>query len=170
MGIKSERDTSADFWLVLMFDGLCEAFNSDGIATYGFVICQKGKIIYKEGGLVGAKVLGDDVSNNVAEYTALVKGMEYIIKSGYKGHLIVKGDSQLVIRQMRGEYAVRARRLINLHERAKQLVQHFKSVAFEWVPREENVYADRLCRLAYEDFILKMRKEAVKHKGTIKSI
>jgi len=161
---------TADFSLVLMFDGLFEAFNSDGIATYGLIIYQNGNIMYKEGGLVGARSLGDDVSNNVAEYTALVKGMEYIIKSGYKGQLIVKGDSQLVIRQMRGEYAVRARRLINLHERAKQLVQNFKSVAFEWVPREENVYADRLCRVAYEEFVQKMRKENAKQKeNNIKS-
>ncbi|MBC7112696.1 MAG: ribonuclease HI family protein [Candidatus Methanomethyliales bacterium] len=150
--------------VILMFDGLCEPYNPGGIATYGFVVYQNGIKIYEEGGFVGAGILGDDVSNNVAEYTALVKGMEHIIDSGYRGHLIVKGDSQLVMRQMRGDYAVRARRLIRLHERAKQLVQYFESVAFEWVPREENVDADRLCRVAYEDFIRKIKKISEKSK------
>jgi len=144
--------------MILMFDGLCEPRNPYGIATYGFVVYRDGKKVYEEGGLVGAWILGDDVSNNVAEYTALIKGMEHITNTGYKGPLIVMGDSQLVIRQMRGEYAVRARRLTKLYERAKELVKNFERVIFQWVPREENAEADRLCRVAYDTFVLKMRR------------
>lgn len=143
--------------MILMFDGLCEPYNPGGIATYGFVVYQDGVKLHEEGGFVGAGILGDDVSNNVAEYTALIKGMEYIIKMGYNGPLTVRGDSQLVIRQMRGEYAVRARRLIKLHEKARELAQKFESVIFEWVPREENAEADKLCRIAYEDLIRKIK-------------
>ncbi|MCX8181885.1 MAG: ribonuclease HI family protein [Candidatus Methanomethyliaceae archaeon] len=145
--------------MILMFDGLCEPYNPGGIATYGFVVYQDSVKLYEEGGVVGAGILGDDVSNNVAEYTALIKGMEHIIKMGYRGPLIVRGDSRLVIRQMRGEYAVRARRLIKLYERAKELVQSFESVVFEWVPREENADADRLCRYTYDKFVSKMREQ-----------
>jgi len=155
---RKARPKTGGSQVVLMFDGLCEPYNPGGIATYGFVVYQDGMKIYEEGGIVGAGILGDDVSNNVAEYTALIKGMEHIIESGYRGPLIVRGDSQLVIRQMLGEYAARARRLTGLHERAKQLVQHFERVAFEWVPREENADADRLCRAAYENLIRKMRE------------
>lgn len=142
--------------MILMFDGLCEPYNPGGIAIYGFVIYQNGNRVHGEGGFVGAGVLGDDVSNNVAEYAGLIKGMEYVLKMGYRGTLRVRGDSQLVIRQMRGDYAVRARRLVNLHARAKELTKKFEEVVFEWIPREENAEADRLCRVAYEEFASKI--------------
>ncbi|MGC8936700.1 MAG: ribonuclease HI [Candidatus Methanomethylicaceae archaeon] len=146
--------------MVLMFDGLCEPYNPGGVATYGFAIYRNWEKLYEERGFVGAGSLGDDVSNNVAEYTALVKGMEYLQKHGYRGPLEVKGDSQLVIKQMRGEYAVRAKRLIRLHQRAKELAKNFEGVVFEWVPREENAEADSLCRAAYKEFISKGMKRA----------
>lgn len=139
--------------IILMFDGLCEPYNPGGIATYGFLVYRNGEKLYEEGGFVGAGIWGDDVSNNVAEYTALIKGMEYILRQGHRGPLVVRGDSQLVIRQMRGEYAVRARRLIKLHQRAKELANNFERITFEWVPREENAESDKLCRVAYEAFV-----------------
>ncbi|MGQ9759285.1 MAG: ribonuclease HI [Candidatus Methanomethylicaceae archaeon] len=149
--------------IILMFDGLCEPYNPGGIATYGFVVYQDGRKMHKEGGFVGAGMLGHDVSNNVAEYTALIRGMEYLLKIGYRGPLKVKGDSLLVIRQMRGEYAVRARRLVNLYAMAKDLTKNFEDVVFEWVPREENAEADRLCRNAYKEFMLSKKNHEVKN-------
>jgi len=82
-------------------------------------------------------------TNNQAEYYALITGMMLAKKLGVE-ELTVKGDSQLVIRQMRGEYRVREPNLRKLYEKAKELEKAFKKVSYEWIPREENEEADRL--------------------------
>jgi len=82
-------------------------------------------------------------TNNQAEYYALIAGMMLAKKLGIK-ELTVKGDSELVIKQMRGEYRVRDPILRKLYERAKELERAFKKVSYEWIPREENKEADRL--------------------------
>ncbi len=145
--------------LVLYFDGLCEPKNPGGVATYGYVIYRGTKKLCEGFGTVGAGLFGDDVSNNVAEYTAMIKGMERLLASGYTGPLNVRGDSQLIIRQMQGRYAVRAKRLAALHEKAKRLAASFERVDFEWIPRERNEEADLLSRRALEAFLSEHRAE-----------
>lgn len=145
--------------IVLYFDGLCEPKNPGGVATYGFVAYDNCKKIKEGYGIVGAGMLGDDVSNNVAEYAAMIRGMECMISSGQRGDLEIRGDSQLTIRQMQGKYAVRANRLFKLHERAEFLKKSFKSVKFTWVPREENEESDLLSRKAFEEFLSKNNQE-----------
>ena len=100
-------------------------------------------------------MLGDNVSNNVAEYTGVIKGMESLLASGYCKKLEVKGDSQLAIRQLLGLYAVRAPRLMPLHSRVLELAKGFKSVSYEWIPRDLNEAADALSRKALEEFLSK---------------
>lgn len=139
----------------LYFDGLCEPMNPGGVATYGFVAYDGRKKIQEGYGLVGAGMLGDNVSNNVAEYTGVIKGMESLLASGHCGKLEVRGDSQLAIRQLQGLYAVRAPRLIPLHVRVLELAKGFKSVTYEWVPRDLNEAADALSRKAFEEFLSK---------------
>jgi len=113
--------------LVLYFDGLCEPKNPGGVATYGYAIYRGAKKLCEGFGTVGAGLFGDDVSNNVAEYTAMIKGMERLLASGYTGPINVRGDSQLIIRQMQGRYAVRAKRLAALHEKAKAPCCEFRT-------------------------------------------
>lgn len=139
----------------LYFDGLCEPINPGGVATYGFVVYEKRKKVKEGCGLVGAGMLGDNVSNNVAEYTAIIKGMESILASGLCGKLEVRGDSQLAIRQLLGLYAVRAPRLLPLHNRVLELKKSFEAVAFKWIPRDLNEEADALSRRAFEQFLAK---------------
>jgi ribonuclease HI len=139
----------------LFFDGLCEPINPGGVATYGFVAYDRRKKIQEGYGLVGAGMLGDNVSNNIAEYTGVIKGMESLHASGYCGKLDVRGDSQLAIRQLLGLYAVRAPRLMPLHCRVLELAKGFKSVAYEWIPRDLNEAADALSRKALEEFLSK---------------
>jgi ribonuclease HI len=141
--------------LQLFFDGLCEPMNPGGVATYGFIAYDRRKKVQEGCGLIGAGMLGDNVSNNVAEYTGIIKGMECLLASGYHGKLDVRGDSQLAIRQLLGLYAVRAPRLIPLHNRVLELKKEFKSVAFEWVPRDLNEAADALSRRAFDEFLAK---------------
>ncbi len=152
--------------MILYFDGLCEPRNPGGVATYGYLILDGGIRIREESGLVGAGMLGDDVSNNVAEYTAMIKGLEYLASRGYRGEVAVRGDSQLTIRQMQGAYSVKAPRLIPLHQRAAELRRSFKEVTFEWVPREANAEADLLSRRAFEDFVSKHGDAFKKYYGT----
>lgn len=139
--------------IYVYFDGLCEPVNPGGIATYGFVTYRNGELLHAGGGVAGAGYLGDDVTNNVAEYTALVRALEWLVERGLCEELVVRGDSQLVIKQLKGEYAVRSQRLAPLHRRVRELLSRFPSVKFEWVPREENGEADSLSRAAYKEFV-----------------
>jgi ribonuclease HI len=127
------------------FDGLCEP-NPGGIATYGFVITRGGKVLLEEGGPVEA----DPTTNNVAEYTGLVRGLERAVELGLAdGGLEVRGDSQLVISQVSGKWKVRDPKLAPLFLAARELLMKFKAPRLKWVPREENKPADRQTYLAY---------------------
>ena len=82
-------------------------------------------------------------TNNVAEWTALVLGLQAAAKRGIR-RLAVRLDSELVVRQVRGEYRVKHVDLQPLHRRALALLRRFEHVDVRHVPRKENVVADRL--------------------------
>ena len=151
--------------LYLNFDGLCEPKNPGGVATYGFVVRdENGKIVCEGKGVVGAGFMGDDVTNNVAEYTALIKALECLREKGIKDKVIIMGDSQLVIRQLKGEYKVRSERIKPLYRRARELL---KGIEYElrWVPRRLNEYADRLSREAFREFVEGHEEEYERYYG-----
>lgn len=151
MGLNAKN---APAKIAVYFDGLCEPVNPGGIATYGFAIYVDGRLVHSEGGFIGAGYLGDDVTNNVAEYTALIKALEWLLENGYSGgELVVRGDSQLAIRQLKGEYAVRSPRIAPLYRRVVSLLNRFRDVQFEWVPRQMNREADSMSRRAYLAFV-----------------
>jgi len=81
-------------------------------------------------------------TNNVAEYVALVAALRYILKRGVESFALFS-DSELLIRQIKGRYAVRSARLKRLHEEAMSLLSRFDSYCVAYVPREENFEADR---------------------------
>ena len=84
-------------------------------------------------------------TNNVGEYSALIHLLEAYIGMGREGPLLVQGDSELIIRQMAGEYAVRSPGLFALNERASALAgQIAGGVRFRWIRREQNRLADAL--------------------------
>nr|3ALY_A Chain A, Crystal Structure of RNase HI from Sulfolobus tokodaii with C-terminal deletion [Sulfurisphaera tokodaii str. 7]3ALY_B Chain B, Crystal Structure of RNase HI from Sulfolobus tokodaii with C-terminal deletion [Sulfurisphaera tokodaii str. 7] len=128
------------------FDGLCEPKNPGGIATFGFVIYLDNRKI--EGYGLAEKPFSINSTNNVAEYSGLICLMETMLRLGISSP-IIKGDSQLVIKQMNGEYKVKAKRIIPLYEKAIELKKKLNATLI-WVPREENKEADRLSRVAYE--------------------
>jgi ribonuclease HI len=86
-------------------------------------------------------------TNNEAEYEALLAGLKLSKKMGVK-NLTVKSDSQLVIGQIKGEYEARVDRMKKYLTVVQTLLPHFEKVEFVQIPREENVDADRLARLA----------------------
>lgn len=89
-------------------------------------------------------------TNNVAEYRGLIAALGWAADRGYR-RLHVCSDSQLLVRQMRGEYRVKNPGLQGLHKEARRLVDRFDRVSFEHVPREMNREADRLANLAMDE-------------------
>ena len=109
------------------FDGLCEPKNPGGHGAWGFVICYDGQKI-KQSGYLGE---GQGITNNYAEYMALINSLKSAIELSLgENPVLVCGDSQLVINQMTGKYAVRSPRIVPLWERANILLREFKEVKF----------------------------------------
>ena len=133
------------------FDGACEPPRGGGVATYGFVAEGPG-FHYEERGLAVAP-WSPTATNNVAEYTGAIRGLEWLLAHQYTGIVLLVGDSQLVIRQLTGEYQVRAAHLREYHTRMKQLIEQFQEVRPTWVPREENERADYLSKAALADAV-----------------
>ncbi|HEX2614528.1 MAG TPA: ribonuclease HI [Nitrososphaera sp.] len=131
------------------FDGLCQPVNPCGIACYAFVVKSDGKTIHSDYGLA-AEPFSKDATNNVAEYMALVKALKWLLANNLNtGKVEIKSDSQLVVKQLSGEYKVKAKRIISLYRQVLLLKNKFKEVEIVWVPREENKEADRLTNKAY---------------------
>jgi len=138
--------------VVIYYDGACEPRNPGGVATYGFVIYVDGKKAGEGRGLA-AEPWSIHASNNVAEYAGMIAALKWLLQNGYEGaEVLVRGDSQLSIRQMQGRYAVRAPRIASLYEEAVRLSKKFGKIRFEWVPREGNGEADMLSELALRDY------------------
>ena len=90
----------------------------------------------------GAEALGNQ-TNNFAEYTAVLRALEFAKKNAVKS-LTLRSDSQLLIRQLTGEYRVKAEGLKPLFLSCKELSNHIAKVNFEHVRREFNKRADQL--------------------------
>ena len=86
-------------------------------------------------------------TNNEAEYEALLAGLKLSKNMGIK-NLTVKSDSQLIIGQVKGEYEAREDMMKKYLTVVQNLLSHFKKVEFLHIPREEDVDADPLARLA----------------------
>jgi ribonuclease HI len=88
-------------------------------------------------------------TNNIAEYRALLAALAWATAHGHMA-LMVRSDSELLVRQMRGEYKVRHPNLQPLHAEAVRLAGRLDRVTFEHVRREANREADRLANLAMD--------------------
>ena len=97
----------------------------------------------------GAEVFAESVfagystTNNEAEYTGLILGLNEALKRGIT-ELHVRGDSQLIIRQMQGKYRVKSPNLVPLHQCATTLASKFAKIDFDHVYRDKNQRADAL--------------------------
>ena len=131
------------------FDGACQPPAGPGIAAFGFTIEGAGFDVEESG--LATRPYSEHSTNNVAEYVGAIRALEWLHHAGYRGPIVVSGDSQLVIRQMLGEYDVRAEHLKAYHERLGQLAREFASVQWRWVPREENERADALSQRGIAD-------------------
>jgi ribonuclease HI len=121
----------------------------DGCSKSNPGIAGAGAVIYKFNKEISAKIqfVGNNETNNVAEYTGLIIGLKEAIKLGIKD-IDVEGDSMLVIKQMKGEYKVKSENLINLYNQAKILEKEFNFINYKHIYRENNKRADELSNLA----------------------
>ena len=139
--------------LRLFFDGLCEPQNPGGVACYGFIVYQgspnREATLFEDYGVAAEP--GPDSTNNVGEYTGLIKGLEWIQKNTKDPKVEILGDSQVVIRHLTGEYKVHSPRLMPLYQKTLSLLEHLQW-ADKWIPREENTVADALSEKAYTEY------------------
>ncbi len=121
---------------ILWTDGA--ARGNPGPAGIGVVLkTPEGEILATEAEFVG------HTTNNVAEYRALLRGLERALECGVR-HLEVRADSELLIRQLLGQYRVKSEGLRPLFQKASELLRRFASTRLVHVRRELNTEADRL--------------------------
>ena len=135
--------------IIVYFDGLCYPQNPGGVAAYGYLIYRDNEPIWKGFGAVGE---GRGMTNNVAEYEGLLAAARWLNDEGIDEKIEIRGDSELVIKQMKGEYRISSATSKRYVPQIKKLLEG-KEVSFRWVPREENEEADRLSRVAYESYV-----------------
>src|SRR3989440_7978231 len=116
-----------------------------GPAAYGVVIRDgRGEIVAKLKKYIGR------MTNNVAEYYGLIAAMDYAQSHSIRV-LHIESDSELLVKQMRGQYKVKSEDLRPLFERAKKMSQAFDSFRIEHVYREQNREADALANEALDE-------------------
>jgi ribonuclease HI len=131
----------------LYVDGAAKG--NPGEAGIGVVILDgDGHTLLRLGQYIGR------ATNNQAEYRGLIAGLEEVMALGGKD-LVVYTDSELIERQLKGQYRVKDETLKKHHHRACDLLKSFRSYRIEHIPREENREADRLASKAS-----KKRKES----------
>lgn len=138
--------------VVVHFDGACQTIRGRRVAGYGCTVAADGTLWHEEFGL--AVPPGHPrATNNVAEYVAAIRPLEWLLARPYSGVVEVVGDSELIVRQMTGVYRVREEHLRPYHDRLAQLVARFVRVEFRWVPRQENQRADALSKQAVAETV-----------------
>jgi ribonuclease HI len=120
------------------------ARGNPGPAAYGFVLeAEDGTVLAAEGKPIGT------ATNNVAEYTGLVAGLERALELQVQ-RLEVISDSELMVKQMRGEYRVKNEALRGLFIEANALARRLEVVEYRHVRRAHNELADRLVNEALD--------------------
>jgi Ribonuclease HI len=115
-----------------------------GDASYGFAILDHDlNVIHQEGKYIG------QATNNVAEYTALVRALQYAVDHKIPS-VEIRADSQLLVRQLLGEYKVKSENLEELHRACRNLLQQLQWYEIKHIPREQNKLADKLANQALD--------------------
>ncbi len=128
--------------LVVHVDG--GARGNPGPAAVGIVIADAaGEVVHSAGETIGV------ATNNVAEYRALLRGIELARELGAT-ELEIYGDSELVVKQVRGEYKVKDAGLKPLHAEARAALAGVGDWTFDHVRRDDNAHADELVNQALD--------------------
>jgi ribonuclease HI len=120
--------------------------NNPGEAGAGVYILQDGQPFEQI-----ARYLGQ-TTNNIAEYTAAIIGLEHAVKAGARSVRLF-ADSELLVKQVNGQYKVKNEGLKPLHGKVKELIARIGSVEVQYIPRERNKEADALANKAIDEKI-----------------
>ena len=128
--------------ITLQFDG--GSRGNPGPSGVGVVLsAEDGTPLVTLGRFIG------QATNNVAEYRGLIIAMQEARKLGAR-RVVIRGDSELIIKQMRGEYKVKNAALLKLHGEARELLKTFEEARIEHNLRHHNELADKLANLAMD--------------------
>lgn len=142
------------FDYICYFDGACEPCNPGGALGYGYIIFDdSGKELKSESFYEPAK---KENTNNIAEYNALIKALEFLKENHNKPVIYIRGDSMLVVKQMSGEWKMKNGAYIPYAKKCKELLSEFSNLNIGWISRDNNTIADNLSK-----------KELKKHNITI---
>jgi ribonuclease HI len=127
-------------------DGACQPVNPGGTASWGFVIVRRAQ----DSGIVGT---GSGMSNNVAEFRAVVMALEWVVQRRPLERLIrLHADSKLVVEQLSGRWRMHGGLYAAEFCKAAALVETLRAlgytIEFIWVPRKQNAQADALTKQA----------------------
>ena len=110
-----------------------------GRSAIGFCVFIDNKLWYLHAECIG------DATNNVAEYMALLKALEFCATKSFKT-IKLYSDSKLVVSQVKGDFRVMDAKLATLNAEVRTLMREFEDVSVEWIPREENEIANSLVK------------------------
>lgn len=128
----------------IWIDGACEPINPGGTGGWGSYV-KKGDEVWWEGS--GVIPASPETSNNVAEYMALLKTLEWALNLELKDEeILIQSDSKLVINQMFGTWRIKDGFYVLTAIQAKELLKKFSNIKGKWVPREANQKADELSK------------------------
>lgn len=128
--------------VVVNIDGASRG--NPGHSSIGIVILVNDSVVCEYSEYIGQK------TNNHAEYTALIRSLELCQEKGYK-NIEIKSDSELVVKQINGEYRVKDSDIKILFDRACSLIKDFGQCKISHIPREENKKADKLANDAFKN-------------------
>lgn len=127
---------------IIQVDGASRG--NPGPASYGFAVLDpEGNILHSGSGYIGIS------TNNVAEYTALIEALRFALKRGIAS-IDIRSDSQLLVKQLSGEYKVRTPHIAELYEQTRNLLRKFAWYQIKHVPRAQNKLADKLANEALD--------------------
>ncbi|MFA4967106.1 MAG: ribonuclease HI family protein [Candidatus Margulisiibacteriota bacterium] len=122
--------------------------NNPGESGIGIVIKSGGKVLLEVSDYIG------QTTNNIAEYMALIRGLEEALLLGAREAAFFC-DSELLVKQINGEYKVKNEGLKPLHLHAKKLISKFKKFEINHTRRENNAHADELANKGIDEHGLK---------------
>ena len=130
------------------------ARGNPGPAGIGVVLTDE------NGDVIGEIARGiGETTNNVAEYSAVIAGLELALSRGVTD-LSIAVDSELVVNQLQGSWKIKNERLRALAVKARALMNRFPSASIKHVPREQNAGADRLANQGMDAAALDLEQEA----------
>jgi len=133
-------------------DGGCRG--NPGVGAIGVIVRNDGEILTKY-----SRKIGDYVTNNIAEYEALIKALE-LASNHTRDELTCFLDSELIVKQLLGEYRVKNPKLLPLFLKVQKLQENFKSIKYKYVSRwnkyqiiVDGLLNEELDKLGYKKYV-----------------